>query len=239
MGIFPLPPPHVASINTILVKSDPWVIPSPDLIDNWGEVMPHSPTKVNYVAIVSASSSVCSDSFMSKTSLDTYSQSPWISTLESPNPLAETFLADEGIMEVISLEEPPWIDTHHHSSFLPRPAVMSTTLEECSSLLSIGVLVDPDMIKMFQLMAPLSHHGFRIFLPPRIFTNYPSLQWGCHLTRNPPSPREHGGKSLYEFYSMIWPSQCLLVMVTLKLWCPSLLIDYLSPNVDSPKKYYA
>jgi len=27
MGIFPLPPPHVASVNIISVKYDPWVIP--------------------------------------------------------------------------------------------------------------------------------------------------------------------------------------------------------------------
>ena len=33
MGIFPIPPLHVASVNMILVKSDPWVIPSPDLFD--------------------------------------------------------------------------------------------------------------------------------------------------------------------------------------------------------------
>jgi len=36
-------------------------------------------------------------------------------------------------MEVMSLEEPPWIDTHHHSSFLPHLAVMFTTFEESSS----------------------------------------------------------------------------------------------------------
>jgi hypothetical protein len=55
MGIFPLPPPHVASVNMISVKSDPWVIPSPDLVDTWGEVMPLSPAEINYVEIVSAS----------------------------------------------------------------------------------------------------------------------------------------------------------------------------------------
>ena len=33
MEIFPLPPRHVASVNMILVKSDPWVIPTPDLVD--------------------------------------------------------------------------------------------------------------------------------------------------------------------------------------------------------------
>jgi len=52
--------------------------------------------------------------------------------VESHDPLAETFIANEGIMEVMSLEEPPWIDTHHRSSFLPCPTFMSTTFEESS-----------------------------------------------------------------------------------------------------------
>lgn len=66
-----------------------------------------SPVEVNYVEIVLASSSTSSNSFMSKISLNTYSQYPWLSTFESPDPLAETYLTDEGIMEVMCLEEPP------------------------------------------------------------------------------------------------------------------------------------
>jgi len=81
MGSFPLPLPHVASIHVVLVKSDHSVIPSPDLIDTWGEVMPLNSAKVNYVEIVSASSSESSNSFISKTSLDMYSHPcglvPW------------------------------------------------------------------------------------------------------------------------------------------------------------------
>lgn len=105
MENFPLPPPHVAYVNMISVKYDPWVIPSLDLVDTWGKVMPLSLAEVNYVEIILASSSASSNSFMLKTSLDMYSQSPWLGTLESPDPLAETFLANEGIMEVMSLEE--------------------------------------------------------------------------------------------------------------------------------------
>lgn len=53
--------------------------------------------------------------------------------MESFDPLAETFLVDEGIMEIMSLEALPWIDIHHRSSFLPHPAVISTSFEESSS----------------------------------------------------------------------------------------------------------
>ena len=80
VDIFSLPPPHVASVNMISVKSDPWVITASDLVDTWGEVMPFSPAEVNYMEIVSALNFSSSDSHMSKTSFDTYSQSPWLGT---------------------------------------------------------------------------------------------------------------------------------------------------------------
>lgn len=95
-------------------------------MDTWGEVMSLSLIEVNYVEIVSTSNYASYDSHMSKISLDMFSQSPWLGTLESFDPFTKTFLADEGTMEIMSLEEPPRINTHHHSSFLSRPAIMST-----------------------------------------------------------------------------------------------------------------
>lgn len=77
---------------------------------------------------------------MLKIFLDTYSQSLWLGTLESPDPLAETFLADERIMEVMSLEEPPWINTYHRSSFLPCPMVMYTIFKESSSPFPLSIV---------------------------------------------------------------------------------------------------
>ena len=47
-----------------------------------------------------------------------YSQSPWIDSSDSYYPLNETFLSDESIVETMSLEETPWNDIHHRSSFL-------------------------------------------------------------------------------------------------------------------------
>eukprot|EP00253_Pinus_taeda_P011500 PITA_11500 len=54
----------------------------------------------------------------------------------------------------MSLEEPPWIDTHHRSSFLPRLAVMSMCLEKFSSQLPIDISVYPDV------MSTTPHIGF-------------------------------------------------------------------------------
>eukprot|EP00253_Pinus_taeda_P022194 PITA_22194 len=64
-----------------------------------------SPAEINYVEIVSAVPSVFSDHPVSSTSLDAYSQSPWFGSSEYPDPLAENFLSNESIMEVMSLEE--------------------------------------------------------------------------------------------------------------------------------------
>ena len=91
------------------------------------------PTKIDYVEIVSASPSVSSDHPILRTPLDVYSQSSWLGSSESPDPLAKNFLSDESIMEVMSLEEVPWNDTHHRSSFFPGPTVMYACLEEFSS----------------------------------------------------------------------------------------------------------
>ena len=147
MGIFPLPPPHVASVNMISVKSDPWVIPSPNLVDTWGDFMPLSPAEINYVEIILASASVPTIHIASSTSLDTYFQSPWLGSSDSPDPLTDTFPSDE--REIMSLEEAPWNNTHHRSSFLTSPVVMSTFLEKFSSHFPSQPLQIPTMTHEF------------------------------------------------------------------------------------------
>lgn len=98
MGIFPLPPPHVASVNMISVKSNPWVIPPVNQVDSWGYVMPLSPSEINYVEIVSSSASVSTDHTALGMSLDAHSQSPWLGSLDSFDPLVETLPTNKGII---------------------------------------------------------------------------------------------------------------------------------------------
>lgn len=141
MGNFLLPPPHVSSVNMVSVKSNPWVIPSPYIVDTWDEVIPLILAEVNYVEIFSASSFASFDSSILKTCLNTYSQTPWLGALESPDPLVETFLADEGIMELMSLKELPCIDTHHRSflvwwSCLPISKISLRCLLMCQFVLT-------------------------------------------------------------------------------------------------------
>ena len=61
--------------------------------------------------------------------LDVYSQSPWLGDADSLDPLREVFPSDEAIVEMMSLEDLPWIDGHHRSSFMPGLGEMYDCLE--------------------------------------------------------------------------------------------------------------
>ena len=50
------------------------------------------------------------------------------------------FLTDEGILEVMTLDEMPWNNTHHHSTFLPSFDKIENNF---SSLFSSETLNDP------------------------------------------------------------------------------------------------
>lgn len=106
MGVFSLPPPNIAPINTICVRYDPWVLPPADQIESWGDEMSLSPAKLNYVESVStlAPSSKFSPS---SRAVNSYVQSPWLGDGASSNPLKEIFPSDEVTIETMSFEEPP------------------------------------------------------------------------------------------------------------------------------------
>ena len=56
------------------------------------------------------------------------------------DPFNKDFLTDEGIMEVMTLDEILWDDTHHHSTFLPYFDQIENNF---SSLFSFETLSDP------------------------------------------------------------------------------------------------
>ena len=77
MGVFPLPPPNVASINMITIRSDPWILPPTDQVESWGNEMQLSPAELNYVKIVAASAPSPEPAPPSKVP-DSYAPSPWL-----------------------------------------------------------------------------------------------------------------------------------------------------------------
>jgi hypothetical protein len=126
MGVFPLSTPDIpkiAPVNMIFFVGsyDPWVLPCPLEIDSFGDIMPLSPTELSYSAIQSAGQSVDTDHCPSfPRELDQY----FLPHGAHPMSVAHDFLNDtlpsnESILEVLSLPERPWEDSHHHSSFPP------------------------------------------------------------------------------------------------------------------------
>jgi hypothetical protein len=128
MGTFstPLPPTthHIAIVNMIstmayqsLESSDPWIVPSPMEFDVLGDTMPLSPIEAAYMAIQFASPSSNDPHLLAP---DTYSMPSWLDSLSSAiDYISHIFPSDESIMEMLSIDDVPWDDNHHRSSFLP------------------------------------------------------------------------------------------------------------------------
>jgi hypothetical protein len=128
MGTFPTPLPpiahHISVVNMIstlpyqsLESSDPWIVPGPLEFDVLGDTMPLSPAEAAYVAIQSASPSSNTSHSLAP---DTYSVPSWLDSLSSAiDYISHIFPLDESIMEMLSIDDLPWDDNHHRSSFLP------------------------------------------------------------------------------------------------------------------------
>jgi hypothetical protein len=128
MGTFPTPLPptthHIATVNMIstmpyqsLESSDPWIVPSPMEFDVPSETMPLSLAEVAYVSIQSASPSPDNPHLLAP---DAYSMPSWLDSLSSTiDYISQIFPSDESIMEMLSIDDVPWDDNHHRSSFLP------------------------------------------------------------------------------------------------------------------------
>ena len=95
--------------------------------------MPLTPVEISYCEIVAASDPPPPQHAPLSMALDVYSQSPWLGQAHTPDPLKETFPSDEAIIETMSLEDLPWNDGHHLSSFIPSVKAMYTCLERFTS----------------------------------------------------------------------------------------------------------
>ena len=100
-------------------------------------------SKIDYCEIITTLEAPSSDHAPLSMSLDIYSQSPWLRDLDSPDPLKEVFPSNEAIMEAMSLEDLPWDDGHHHSSFLHGLGAMPTCLKHFSSQVPSPLLQQP------------------------------------------------------------------------------------------------
>ena len=74
------------------------------------------------------------------TIIDEYSHLSRLEPISMTDPFNKDFLTDEGIMEVMILDEMPWNNTHHRSTFLPSFDKIENNF---SSLFSSETLSDP------------------------------------------------------------------------------------------------
>ena len=125
MGVFPPPVPDafVTPINMISYAGtfvgDPWILPPPTKVEQYGDTMPLSSVEKTYSTIQSQSIyHICPPT---EGELDPYSLPEWvyIPSSSSHDFLNDVLLSDEAIIEAMALSERPWEDNHHRSSVLP------------------------------------------------------------------------------------------------------------------------
>jgi len=124
LGTFSFRPPNVSSsIETIhmislddLIYDDPWIVPSESEIDSLGDAMPLSPYEIAYQALHSFSDPSSTQSDLMNVVHD--------ESFSTSNPDSKTFSepvhTDEQICEILCVDDLPWEDLHHRSSFLPE-----------------------------------------------------------------------------------------------------------------------
>ena len=164
MGVFPPPvlDAFVAPINMIssvgTFVGDPWILPPPTEVEQYGDTMLLSPAEKTYPAIqLESVSHICPPT---EDELDMYSLPEWaaIPSSLSHDFLNDVLLSDEAIIEAMTLSKRPWEDNHHRSSVLPPlndedPPLTSTTL----SLQSLGSSAPWVVLSLVVSSLPQSH----------------------------------------------------------------------------------
>jgi hypothetical protein len=119
-------------------SSDPWVVPSPLEFDTLGDTMPLSPAESEYDVIQSVSPSLDDQYLLAST---TYLLPSWLDSLSSTfDYILQIFPSIESIMEMLSIEEAPWDDNHHRSSFLPS---LDEIKKDISSIFPSNIVNSP------------------------------------------------------------------------------------------------
>lgn len=79
--------------------------------------MPFSPFELAYKAVQSFSNPSTSKTDQMNIVIDEYSHLSHLESISMLYPFDKEFVNDEGIMEVMNLDEIPWDDYNHRSSF--------------------------------------------------------------------------------------------------------------------------
>lgn len=97
----------------------PWIVPLESDLSSYGSEMPLSPFELAYQVVQLFSDPTSKNIDRMDTINEDYSPLPWLELVSSSDPFNHIFSTDEIIMEVMTLDEIPWNNHHHRSSFLP------------------------------------------------------------------------------------------------------------------------
>jgi hypothetical protein len=162
MGTFPTPllltTHHIATIDMIstaayqsLESSDPWIISCPLEFDALGDTMQLCPAETSYISIQS-SSPLSDDQHL--LALDISSMHSWLSSFSSAiDYISPIFPFHESILKMLCIDELPWDNNHHQSSFLPPHEEIR---EDIHSISPLGVdFPSSPMISTFDDLDPI------------------------------------------------------------------------------------
>jgi hypothetical protein len=122
-----------------LESSDPWVVPSPLEFDVLGDTMPLSPAEAAYIAIQSAPPSSGRPTFVGTRCL-LGALLVGFPIVWHVDDISHIFPSDESIMEMLSIDDLPWDDNHHRSSFLPPLEEIHQDISLCLPSLMLPML---------------------------------------------------------------------------------------------------
>ena len=124
LGNFPFPPINTSSsfayihmiTSDTTIYDDPWIILSKSEIDSFGDAMPLSPYEVAYQVVQSFTDT-------SSTKIDLMNvvrEEPLFTSTSELIAFPEVVSYDKKLREVLCVDDLPWDDLHHRSSFLPE-----------------------------------------------------------------------------------------------------------------------
>jgi len=109
-------------ITSITMESfDLWIVHSESELALYGNEMLLSLFKLDSQAVQLFCNTSSFDIDQVNAINDDYSPLPWLEIVSLLDPFDYMFPTNESIMEVMNLDEVPWNDYHHRSSFLPNP----------------------------------------------------------------------------------------------------------------------
>lgn len=122
LGTFPFPPINTSSsfATTHMITSDtifyddPWIVPSESEIDSFGNSMPLSPYEIAYEAVQSFADPCSTENDL----MNVVREESLFTSTSDLTTFSELVHSDEKIHEILCVDDLPWGDIHHRSSFL-------------------------------------------------------------------------------------------------------------------------